>query len=352
MRTKSYSPFVLSTTLLITAMLACNLPSGVPTPVPAAQTAPPVQPQIQTTNTPQAIPISHVLVPPDTQTTGEYNYDVDSSGTAAEHRAPYGDSFNINLFERPFTQKVMDYHPELDIETFRLTADNDFYYVSIQMVSGDMNSEIGVDYGVEIDQNHDGFGDYLIWAHPAYTTTWTTDTVQVYSDTNHDTGGASADKSDAVFNGNGYDSLIFDQGKGEDSDLAWVRLDPRINSAIQFAFKRTLAGSSFMWGVWADAGLKSPSMFNYNDRFKEADAGSPEKSEKYYPINAIYLVDNTCWAAFGFKPGGYEPHLCPPLGPRPTKKPKEQPGPTPFHLYINICLINPEICAPPPPAPK
>ncbi|HET6847167.1 MAG TPA: hypothetical protein VFH29_10055, partial [Anaerolineales bacterium] len=126
--------------------------------------------------------------------------------------------------------------------------------------------------------------------------------------------------------GNGYDKLIFDRGQGADTDLAWVRTNPHVSAAIQLAFKKSLAGNAFMWGAWADAGLKDPAQFNYNDRFLESKAGSPEKSENYYPIQAISHVDNTCWAAFGFKPYGDEAHLCPSLEPRPTKQ-KLQPTP-------------------------
>jgi hypothetical protein len=293
---------------------------------------------------------THVATPANITAAGTFNYDVDSSGTGPEHRAPYGDSYNINLFEREFTQTDMNYLPALDIVTFRLTEDADWYYVSFDLTGGDMNDPIGVNYGVELDTDHDGFGDVLIWASPPYTPNWLAETVQVYQDTNHDTGGASAEKSDAVFSGNGYDKLM-DTSQGGDPDLAWVRLDPQSSSAMQFAFKRSLAGNAFMWGVWADAGLRNPAMFNYNDRFTEPDAGSPEKSEKYYPIKAIYQVDNTCWAAVGFKPNGYEPHLCPSLEPQPTKH-KLSPTPsscTPWWACFPILIIT--LPPPPPPVP-
>lgn len=342
--------------ILLIVILACNVPGGTPgapqvVPSPTLAAGGPGSPETQTPAPfiPTVSPINHVLTPPDQPAAGSYNYDVPSDGTASEHRAPYGDAYRINLFERPFTKSVMDYLPELDIVTFRLTADADWYYVSVEMTGGDMNSQVGANYGVEIDPDHDGFGDYLIWTHPLYTTAWTTDTVQVYKDTNHDTGGLSAEQSDAVFSGDGFDTVIFDpaQGLGADPDLAWVRLDPHIASSIQFAFKRSLAGSAFMWGAWADAGLKDPSQFNYNDRFKEPDAGSPETSETYYPIQAIAQVDDTCWAAVGFKPTGFEPHLCPPPDITPTHQPKD--APTPFIILINLCLLYPEICAPPVP---
>ncbi len=334
MRAKtSYPAFLIA--LVLMAALACNLPfmanapTGDSSPVaPVAPVAPaaPGNPPAPTPTSTVLPAINHVLVPADVNASGSYNYDVDSSGTAPEHRAPYGDSYDRNLFERPFTQSVMDYLAELDIVTFRMVQDNTWTYVFVELTGGDLNSSAGVDYGVEIDTNHDGFGDVLVWAHPPYAATWSTDTVKVYTDTNHDTGGLSAEKSDAVLGGNGYDTVIFDR-TGSDPDLAWVRLDPHTASTIDFAFKRSLAGNAFMWGAWADAGLKDPSKFNYNDRFKEADAGSPEKSEQYYPIKAIYEVDNTCWVAVGFKPTGEEPHLCPSTAPPATRKPKPIPTP-------------------------
>ncbi len=229
MKLKTTTYFVLAVILLVT--LSCNLPSMAGTassPVSSVQnadnTAPPLMgTTVNPITTPTLQPLvatilasHHMATPADISSSGSVNYDVDSSGTAGENRAPYGDSYNINLFERPFTQTVMNYLPELDIVTFSLTQDSDWYYVSMEMTGGDMNDPIGTNYGVELDTDHDGFGDYLIWASPPYSTTWLAETVQVYQDTNHDTGGASAEKSDAVFNGNGYDKLIFDRGQGSD----------------------------------------------------------------------------------------------------------------------------------------
>ncbi len=275
-----------------------------------------------------ATAISHVSTPSTTVPNGSLNYDVDSSGTAGENRAPYGDSYNINLLERPFTQNAMVYIPALDIETFSLSQDDTWDYFTMTLNGGDMNDPLGIDYGVELDTNHDGIGDYLVWAESPYLNAWSTDTVQVYSDPNHDVGGASPERSDAnattsaPYPGDGYETIVFNHGQGNDPDLAWVRLDPNNGATIQFAVKQSLVGSRFMWGVWADAGLKDPSKFNYNDRFTLLQAGSPVKGNSDYPIKALYQVDNTCWSAFGFKPTGEEPHLCPPLQPAATKAPK------------------------------
>ncbi len=185
---------------------------------------------------------------------------------------------------------------------------------------------MGINYGVELDTDHDGFGDYLVWAQPPYGPDWLAETVQVYQDTNHDTGGASAEKSDAVYPGNGYDKLIFDRGQGADKDLAWVRTNPQVTAAIQIAFKRSLAGNAFMWGVWADAGLRDPGLFNYNDRYLKIRRVHLRRARSTIRLTPSAEVDNTCWPAYGFKPLGYEPHLCPSLEPRPTKQ-KLQPTP-------------------------
>jgi len=311
-------------------------PSAQSNPLPASAgsaTPPPLVATIMASH--------HVATPANIGAAGKLNYDVDSSGTGPEHRAPYGDSYKINLFERPFTQTDMTYLPQLDITTFQLTEDPTWYYVSFDLIGGDMNDPAGINYGVELDVDHDGFGDYLVWAYPPYAPQWLAETVRVFQDTNHDTGGASAEKSDAVYPGNGYDKVIFDQGQGDDPDLAWVRLNPGVTAAIQFAFKRSLAGNAFMWGTWADEGLRDPAQFNYNDRFTEEQAGSPEKSEKDYPIKAIYAVDNTCWAAVGFKPTGYEPHLCPSLEPQPTKH-KAQPTAGP-ECPVGVLCLGPQV---------
>ena len=105
-----------------------------------------------------------------------------------------------------------------------------------------------------------------------------------------------------------------------------------------------------MWGVWADAGLKDPGMFNYNDRFTYAQAGSPIAGNPYYPIKAIYAVDNTCRAAYGFNPTGDEPLLCP-VNPQPTPTPRPTPtppaptkaAPTPT---LTLCQKYPVFCKP------
>jgi len=341
--------------VLIFAMLACNLPgSGVganqssPTDLPIVSNPPQVEQggAATSTATPSlASPTSsivHVLAPVAPGSSGQPVYDVDSSGTAAEKRAPYGDSYNINRLERPFLQD-MTYVPDLDIGTFTLEYDNDFYYVSIDLIGNNPNNPIGIQYGVELDVNADGFGDFIVLGKQPFSADWSTSNVQVFADNNRDTSGLSADKSDAPITTDGYEALVFDGGStiNKDHDLAWARMNSSDDANIQFSFKKSLVGSSFMYGVIADAGLKDVGKLDYVDRFPEAEAGSPVKDKKYYPLGALFAVDNTCREAFGFKPNGYEPMLCPRDQPNPTKKATNVPGIILIPLFIKPSPVPP-----------
>jgi hypothetical protein len=243
---------------------------------------------------------------------GKLVHDVTSVDTAAEKRAPYGDSYQINLFERPFLQD-MTYVADLDIASYNLGKDAKFYYVSIELVGTNPNNPLGINYAVELDTEADGFGDFVIVAHPPYSSEWTAVNVQVAQDTNHDTGGLSAEKSDAPLPGDGYDTLIFDgaTGLGDDPDLAWVRVNAGDKATVQFAFKIALAENRFMLGVLADAGPKDITQLDYADRFTFEQAGSPVTGVKYYPLGSLFGVDNVCREAYGFTGTGEEPQRCP-----------------------------------------
>jgi hypothetical protein len=244
--------------------------------------------------------------------TGKLIYDVKSVDTAAENRAPYGDSYDINLLERPFMQD-MSYVADLDIISYNLSFDEKFYYVSIELVGTNPNNPIGINYAVELDTEADGYGDYIIIARPPHSPEWSTDNVQVVEDTNDDTGGLSAAKSDAPLPGNGYDKVIFDGGRGpdDDPDLAWVRVNAGSTATVQFAFKIHLAENRFMYGVIADAGPRDITDLDYVDRFTKEEAGSPVRGNKNYPLKALFGVDNTCRTAQGFEGNWEEPQRCP-----------------------------------------
>jgi hypothetical protein len=348
MPNKIRQPFLFLFVFILILGLACNLPGMVapqststplipteilvqlqPTDLPAVPTETLFSgesnlPELPTpTSTPAIV---HVDYPGNEVASGLIVYDVESSGTGAEKRAPYGDSYDIYRMERPFTQE-MDYLPDMDIATYNVQITEDWVYVSIELIGREPNNEIGIHYGVELDLNGDGFAEYLIWSNPPYKPEWTTEGVQVFADKNRDTAGLSAALSDAPLDGDGYETLIFDSGLGDDPDLAWIRAYAGRQATIQFAFKESLAGSSFLLGVLADAGLRDVTRMYYNDRFLEEEAGSPEKSEKYYPLKALYAFDNACREAINFKETGYEPQLCP----------RDEPTPRPARTQ-QICL--------------
>ncbi len=318
------------TFLLVVLALSCNLPSTIspPTGTPALPTATHMLPSAtlpQPTASPSVL-VSHLQNPPLATGSGAVFYDVDCAGTAVEKRAPYGDAYNLNLLERPFSQDMV-YIPDLDIKTFGLSQDETWYFISLKTIGGNPNALPEIHYAVELDLDKDGFGDFIILAQPPYTTEWTTQNVRVFADTNHNTSGLSPLKSDAPFDADGYETVIFDgaQRLGEDPDLAWVRLANNKEATIQFAFKRSWAGLVFMFGVLADAGLKDVSQLDYVDRFTEEQAGSPVRSKLHYPLKALYAIDNTCRQAVGFVPSGYEPMICPKIVPPAVSK-TEEPG--------------------------
>jgi hypothetical protein len=259
---------------------------------------------------------------------GKLVYDVESAGTAPELRAPYGDSYDMNRLERPFMQEMV-YIPDLDITSFTVAKDNDWWYVSVDLNGEDPNNAFGIHYGVELDLDRDGFGDYLIWAHPPYTDQWDTVPVQIFQDQNHDTGGFSGSKSDAPFDADGYETLVFDGSVGgNDPDVAWVRINAGPEATVQFAFKKFWSGNVFMLGVIADAGIKDPGKLDYVDRLPIANAGSPVKENQDYPLKELVLVDNTCRMPLGSSLLHYEPQACP-VPATATPKPRQPAPPEP-----------------------
>ena len=121
--------------------------------------------------------------------------------------------------------------------------------------------------------------------------------------------------SDAPSAGDGYETQYLDSGNGADPDLAWSRISPQDPTRIEIAFKKTILDESqkFLWGTWSILGPDQFDRFDHNDYFTYMDAVSPTRSEntQYYPLKAMYALDNTGRAASGFTPKGNEPGLCP-----------------------------------------
>jgi hypothetical protein len=283
-------------------------------------------PVVEAIPDPTVTPVQHVMVPVDVPDSWSgLAGDQDSSTTAGEQRAPGGDRFTFGRYERPFNTDTMDvYHPYIDIINSSFHQDDTWYYGVITIKDDGSGRSLDGKYGFEIDLDVDGGGDWLVMAHQPASTEWTTDGVQVWFDEDDDVGGSVKVHADnGSFIGNGFETMVFDGGQGDDPDLAWVRIAPHNPYTVQIAVKRSLFGNdaAFMVGMWAGNELFDPALFDNNDQMTHEQAGSPLKEfEFFYPLKAIHELDNACRMAIGFNPSGGEPGLCP-LPPRPEGEP-------------------------------
>ncbi|MBW8009843.1 MAG: hypothetical protein FVQ83_01195 [Chloroflexi bacterium] len=348
MKTKSNGKIAIIILVLMAVILACGPSASTTTPPPpppqeaAPSDTPGAAPPSVEGSTPQATAVlestltptatvAHLTQPSDPGTVNSFVVDRSSENLASERRA-IADSFNFDLFERPFTSEVMDYLAYLDITRGELSVAAPWVYITIYLEGAPPNGS-SASYGIEIDLDVDGRGDWLIIGVVPDSTNWTTNDMRAYQDSAGDVGGLTPVLSDAPDPAlNGYDDLVFDQGYGPDPDAAWIRRDPTDPNHVQLAFKHSLIASDayFLWGVWSDEGVKQPGWFDYNDHFTLVEAGSPAIESSEYPIKALAALDNTCRWGYGFVPTGSEPGACyvPPT-PTPTLTPTLTPTPEP-----------------------
>jgi hypothetical protein len=343
---------------IMTLILACNLSAssknpqgdkqipvtGEQTPlVVAVPTEQPPQPTVEPSVTaePSPTPIVHLDLPDAILPTDkpQVTYDQESILSAEQKEAYAGDQFTIGRYERPFDQNML-YIPFIDIKQSNLirNKDNKYIYSDIFLLDNPSlvpDAEYG--FGIELDVNLDGRGEYLVWTRLPQSTEWSVEGVRVFKDANKSVGALKPMFSDTPSAGDGYELSIFDSGIGADPDLAWSRISPEDPTIIEIAFKKTVLDESqkFLWGTWSILGPDQFDRFDHNDYFTYADAGSPTRSDKdYYPIKAMYALDNTCRAASGFTPKGNEPGLCP-------TTPEVDTGPRCTRVCIRWNLTNP-----------
>ncbi|MBI5950322.1 MAG: hypothetical protein HY865_01580 [Chloroflexi bacterium] len=267
---------------------------------------------------PQAAPaIQHTNVPASPPASGGEkwgDHSTVSSNNAA--RALLGDDFSESKFERPYNANTMDvYFPQLDIDgAVVYPEDAAWVYAIISMVSRDANNSFAGQYAIELDLDRNGRGEFLIVVDQPSSADWTTEGVRVYKDANLDIGGVKPATADSEgISSNGYEAVLFDQGTGDDPDLAWYRLDPSNPNSIQIAYKQSLLGgvTKYTAGIWAGTRL-DPALFDYNDHFTYEQAGAANSEIKnFYPIKALSELDNTCRYAIGYDATGLEPGICP-----------------------------------------
>lgn len=318
-----------SASAIIFFLAACNLAStGSPAPTggPAAAATATGTPIPAAAGTPAAT-VAFTGAPPGEPPTAVSSWLTDplSPDKPKDDYAVAGDDFDIDRYERPFDAQLA-YRADLDIIKASLVRDGGWLYAAIELAGVNPASQtLGANYGIEIDDNLDGRGDYVVWARPPYTGEWTRTTVSVYGTSTDMVGGPTPLKSDAPWKGATYDKILFDPHASSEN-VAWVRISPENPKIIQIAFSPDLlkVPDRFLWGAWADDGVKDPAKFDYNDAFTKQEAGSAYKWDPAYPPKALNSVDNTCRAPFGFNAKGNEPGICE-IAPPPGKQPS---GPT------------------------
>jgi hypothetical protein len=260
------------------------------------------------------------------KTTASWLTDAKTPANAKNAYAIAGDDFAHNQFERPFTKDLV-YRPDLDIQSATLTLDSQWLYVTIVLDGTDTGKDtLDACYGVELDVNLDGRGEFVVWTRPTFTTTWSRENITIYGSSKGTVGGTHPLLSDAPWKGDTYDQILFDGQKPSDVNAAWVRVSPEDPKSMQIAFNPEIIQkpSRFLWNAWSDDGIKDPTQFDYNDIYTKKDAGSPYKWDPDYPPKSIWAVDNTCRAPYGFNPVGNVPGAC---QNQPTPGP-QLPGPT------------------------
>ena len=310
-------------TLSAGTLSAANLPTAQASAPAAADTVAVVTPEPSPT-----VPIVHVLTPGSPGLAARFLTDRSSSSLAGEKRT-IADDFNNGFFERPLTLPGMDYQPFLDLTRGEISAGGGWVYVTL-FLEGSPPAGQPANYGVEIDLDLNGRGDWWVVGAAPQGTVWTTDGVRVYHDVNHDVGGAHPVKSDAPApSGDGYETLVVGPGVG-DPDGAWIRLSPSNSKNVDIAFKHSLISgdSEFLWGIWSDANPQ-PGFFDYNDHFTLEQAGSPLIESSFYPLRDLSANDSSCRWGYDFNPSGSEPGVCrvPPT-PTPTFTPSKTATPT------------------------
>lgn len=230
--------------------------------------------------------------------------------TAAEKKAPGGDEFTNGRFERPFDQN-MNYIPSVDIEKAELVRpENGWAYFTIYLE--ETPAPPPAVYGIQLDLNIDGRGDYMITFHAPSSTTWVEDNIKMNWDSDGDVGGQIINRSDPKgFKGSGFESIKIDTAAGKNTVKIWIRL---IDKGIQIAVHEDILGGKnpkFTWQPFAEGQAFPLSQFDLNDYYSTSIAGSAIAGDSNYPLKELFGIDNTCKGLSGLTPSGTEQGVCP-----------------------------------------
>lgn len=237
-------------------------------------------------------------------------HDQTCSETAASKRAPGGDEYSNGRFERPFDRDMV-YLPALDLvrgDLFR--SEDGWVYFTIILVS-EPAAGTAV-YGVELDTNIDGRGDYLIQVSAPTSEIWSEAGAKMWWDSDGDVGGQVVNRSDPRgFKGSGFESLKINSAAGKNSGQLWTKSIPH---GLQIALNSQWVGGKdgkFTWKPYSDGNPYSTTFYDLDDYFLLDQAGSPLIGEHNYPLKAVAAYDNTCKGLSGLTPSGSEQGVCP-----------------------------------------
>ena len=301
---------------ILVFVMACGIPAATSTEVaeteaPAATDAPTESAPPPTDTAPD---IQHTDFPinlPENQS-GQAG-DFDSSKVLETKTSIGGDRFTFGRFERPFNANTMDmYYAELDIVNTEVLQDDLWIYGRLFIKDLGASSSTAK-YAVEIDVDLNGKAEWLIVADKPVSTEWTVTGVRVYQDANQNVGGELPMLTDNVPPASdGFETLFFDQGTGENPDTAWVRISPSDPNLIEFAINRAAISNpaKYLINYWAGRNL-DPAKFDLNDAYPHEQAGAADTGLNiFYPIKEVAEIDNSCRMAVGFQVTGTEPGLC------------------------------------------
>lgn len=309
----------LALTALLIFIIACGAPSAASPDATKPATTEEATETEATESAPAAAPssspsIQHTDIPvslPELQSGQAADFD---SSKVLENKTPIGgDRFTFGRFERPFNANTMDvYYSELDIVNTEVFQDDLWIYG--RLVIKDLGASSSTSkYAMEIDTDINGKAEWLIVTDKPSSTEWTVVGVRVYQDANQDVGGEFPTLTDNVSpNSDGFETVFFDQGTGNNPDTAWARISPNDSNIIEFAVYRAAISKPerYLINYWAARAI-DPVKFDLNDSFTHEQAGAADSGLNiYYPIKALAEVDNSCRMAVGFKVTGTEPGLC------------------------------------------
>lgn len=321
-----YVPRLLLAGVTALALAACGGAETPPPPEAAASTDVPATAETAgATPTSTSAPITHLTFPDEfAYTSLQRIYDCHTGRRAQEGGAvavnPACDAWPRSDVERPMDARGESYAPQVDILMAEFGEDEGWYYVRIYTSPVAGSPPPALSYALELDLNLDGAGEILLLASDPAPDAWSVAGVQVWRDANRDVAGEAVGQSPT--SGDGYEGLAFDQGEGEDPDLAWSRLVMEDAAVVELALKKSLleGRTPFAWWVWASAGPLDPGAFELVDR------AQPETA---------FLIDNTCAWTFG-RASVAPPNACPAIADvLPTAVPASGPS----------CVPPPEGCA-------